>query len=84
MGKPIDVWMCVCVEVNVQECVTLRGVWSIVNGDSSIRSDLELLLLHLDCAMMTDEWMERMKRCLAILAVTGEAWLDVQRTAQGD
>lgn len=55
-----------------------------MNGDSSIRSDLELLLLHLDCAMMTDEWMERMKRCLAILAVTGEAWLDVQRTAQGD
>lgn len=36
---------------------------------------------------MTDEWMEwmeRMKRCLAILAVTGEAWLDVQRTAQGN
>lgn len=59
----------------------------IVNGDSSIRSDLELLLLHLDYTMMTDEWMEwmeRMKRCLAILAVTGEAWLDVQRTAQGD
>lgn len=52
-----------------------------MNGDSSIRSDLELLLLHLDYTMMTDEWMER---CLAILAVTGEAWLDVQRTAQGD
>lgn len=55
-----------------------------MNGDSSIRSDLELLLLHLDYTMMTDEWTERMKRCLAILAVTGEAWLDVQRTAQGD